>query len=105
MLLVLPISGSIGINNIVGTSPNFICCHVWITLSAVWSAYAVFPIEPVVERLLVNTETTFTEPNHPEILSVFAKIIRFANAYAKDFRHLFSSVGALTEITASIVVH
>ena len=78
---------------------------MWISLSAVWSAYAVFPIEPAVERLLMNAETAFAEPNYSEIFCVFAKIIRFANAYAKDFRHLFSSIGALTGIAASIVVH
>ena len=78
---------------------------MWISLSVVWSAYAVLSIEPAVERLLMNAETAFAEPKHPEIFCVFAKIVRRANTYAKDFRHLFSSIGALTGIAASIVVH
>lgn len=78
---------------------------MWISLSAVWSACAVLPIEPVVERLLVNAETAFAEPKHPEIFCVFAKIVRRANTYAKDFRHLFSCIGTLTGIAASIVFH
>ncbi len=53
----------------------------------------------------MNTKTAFPEPNHLEVFCVFAKIVGLANAYAKDFRHLFSSIGALKGIAANFVLH
>lgn len=69
------------------------------------SANTLLPIEPTVERLLMDAETAFAEPNHLKVFGVFAKIIRFADTDTKDFRHLFSGMRPLTGIAASFRVH
>ena len=69
------------------------------------SANTLLPIEPTVERLLMDAETAFAEPNHLKVFGVFAKIICFADTDTKDFRHLFSGIRPLTGIAASFRVH
>lgn len=78
---------------------------MWISLSVIRSACAILAIEPTVKGLLVDAETTLTEPDHFEIFCALAKIVRFTNAYAKDFRYLFSGIGALTGVAANILLH
>lgn len=69
------------------------------------SAHAILPIEPVVEGFFVNAETALAKPEHLEVFCIFAKTIGFANAYAKDFRHLLSGIGALRGIAANVLFH
>ncbi len=63
------------------------------------------PIEPTVERLLMDAKAAFAEPNHFKVCGVFAKVIRFADADTKDFRHLFSGIRPLTGVAASFRIH
>ena len=69
------------------------------------SANTLLPIEPTVELLLMDAKAAFAEPNHLKVFGVFAKVIRFADADTKDFRHLFSGIRPLTGIAASFRIH
>ena len=69
------------------------------------SANTLLPIEPTVERFLMDAEATFAEPNYLKVFGVFAKVICFADADTKDFRHLFSGIRPLAGVAASFRIH
>lgn len=69
------------------------------------SANALLPVQPAVERFLVDAKAALAEPNHLKVFGVFAKVIRFADTDTKDFRHLFSGIRPLTGVAASFRIH
>lgn len=69
------------------------------------SADTLLPIEPTVERLLMDTKAAFAEPDHLKVFGGFAKVICFADADTKDFRHLFSGIRPLAGVAASFRIH
>ena len=69
------------------------------------SANALLSVQPAVERLLVDAKAAFAEPDPLKVFGVFAKVIRFADADTKDFRHLFSGIRPLTGIAASFRIY
>ena len=69
------------------------------------SADTLLPIEPTVERLLMDTKAAFAEPDHLKVFGVFARVICFADTDTKDFHHLFSGIRPLTGIAASFRIY